>query len=183
MDEVIWKPVVGFEGVYEVSNLGIIKGIARKSFNPGSGSYINISQQYLRPKMDKDCYLDVALNANGKSTTKRIHRIVAEAFIPNPDMLPLVDHKNGVRWDNRVDNLRWSNQSDNIKDAFLSGRKRNSARPIFQFTMEGNFVKRFDAICHVERDGFDPKKVNAVVVGKRKSCGGYKWEYAKVDLE
>lgn len=183
MEEIIWKPIKGYEDYYEVSNVGMVRGKPRSVFNPGSGAYINLYQGYLRPSFDKDCYLDVTLTINGVSSTQRIHRLVAIAFLDNPNDLPIVGHQNGVRWDNRVENLKWCTQSENILDSFLYGRKKVSGRPVNQLTLEGQFVKRFETIRQVEQDGFCSKKVNAVVVGKRNMAGGYKWEYAQIDLE
>lgn len=100
----IWKDIKGFEGKYQISNYGRIMSFARYS----RGVLIN-------PKHDKDGYLEIGLSngSRGNCIYKRVHRLVAEAFIENPKNLPIINHKNGVRDDNRVDNLEWCNNSHN----------------------------------------------------------------------
>lgn len=109
----IWKSIFGYEGFYEVSNLGNIKSL----------NYHNTKQEkILKPKRDKDGYLLIILSKNNKQRTFKIHRLVAEAFIPNTENKPQVDHKNKERDDNRVENLQWLTASENNKKGFLQGR-------------------------------------------------------------
>lgn len=93
-----WRPVVGFEDMYMVSNDGHIRNIKR--------------QHDLVPELSNG-YYRVCLSSNGKTTHKFVHRVVAEAFIPNPDNKPFIDHINGIRNDNRIENLRWCTSKEN----------------------------------------------------------------------
>ena len=98
MENEIWKPVVGYEGKYEVSNMGRVKSL----------KYYGWYQiKILKPIKTQNGYLRVHLAKNGIFHKTSIHRIVAEAFIPNPDNLPLINHKNEDKTDNRVENLEW----------------------------------------------------------------------------
>ena len=109
MTEEIWRPIVGYEGLYEVSSYGRVRSLDRyvnnNSFRKG---------KVLSPGKDTIGYLFVVLSCNGKCKTIRVHRLVAQAFIPNPDNLPEINHINEDKTDNRVDNLEFCNRKYNI---------------------------------------------------------------------
>lgn len=118
-----WRPVVGYEGLYEVSDWGNVRSAERVSIVYGKignillGNVIDskiIPSKIKNKHKDKDGYELINLKHKGKHSTKKVHRLVAEAFIPNPDNLPVIDHTNGIRCDNRVENLRWCTQSENL---------------------------------------------------------------------
>lgn len=110
MQKEIWKPVVGFEGLYEVSNLGRVKSLSRKSKR--GNHFITISEKILKFGSSMG-YPFVNLRKGGKVTSIKVHRLVAEAFIPNPENKREIDHINTIRTDNRVCNLRWATRSEN----------------------------------------------------------------------
>lgn len=114
-----WKPVVGYEGLYEVSNLGRVKSLERHI----------VARQYNR-KLDEHIlhtydngrgYQILSLNKDGQQTNHKVHRIVAEAFIPNPNNYPVVNHKDGNKKNNNVDNLEWTTHQQNTKHAIETG--------------------------------------------------------------
>lgn len=104
MDNIIWKPVVGYEGLYEVSNTGLIKSL--NCYNYKEPRLLKLGH---RP----DGYLSVGLSKNNVTKTKTVHRLVAEAFIPNPDNLEMVNHKDEDRTNNNVENLEWCTRAYN----------------------------------------------------------------------
>lgn len=104
MQEEIWKDVVGYEGYYQVSNLGNVRSI----------KYGKISNMYLRKH--KYGYMTIRFSVNGIVRGYKIHRLVAEAFIPNPENKPHIDHINTIRTDNRVENLRWVTRTENANN-------------------------------------------------------------------
>lgn len=108
-----WKPVKGFEGKYEINNWGECRSVARMR-KGGYSSIAQVPEKYLKGKKDKDGYIQYALCADGKLKYFRAHRLVAEAFIPNPNNLPLINHINGNRDMNLVDNLEWVDYKENV---------------------------------------------------------------------
>lgn len=113
----IWKDIKGYEGYYQVSDLGRIKSLNRTIV------YIDNDIHYYKEKLlkqyknKKHGYLNVKICKNNKQLTRNTHRLVAEAFIENDECKPLVNHKNGVKTDNRVSNLEWCTQAENMKHA------------------------------------------------------------------
>lgn len=108
----IWKDVAGYEGSYQVSNLGRVKSLPRFQVK---------REIILSDGKDSGGYRIVGLSKNGESKTFTVHRLVAIAFIPNPLSKPTVNHKNSIRSDNRVENLEWCTHSENIKHGFKHG--------------------------------------------------------------
>ena len=113
-----WRDVVGYEGLYQVSDCGRIKSVTRVS--PQG----HLLKERIRSLItDKDGYLYVNLCKDGIVKTYRVHRLVGEAYIPNPNNMPLINHLNGIKNDNRVCNLEWTNNSGNMLHAFRAGLK------------------------------------------------------------
>ena len=115
-----WKEIKGYEGKYIISNYGEIISLPRTKQN-------NSKKQYVEPKEirkivnNRNGYVYVYLCNDGKDINMRVHRLVAEAFIPNPNNLPQVNHKDGNKINNRVDNLEWCTASENIRHAYKNG--------------------------------------------------------------
>ena len=114
-----WRPIEGYEGLYEVSNLGRVRSLDRFYYRLHKG-------KVLSPTKDRYGYLTVTLNCNGKSKTIKIHRLVAQAFLPNPDNLPQVNHKDEDKTNNNVDNLEWCTAKYNVNFGTRQERYRNT---------------------------------------------------------
>lgn len=120
----IWKDILGYEGLYQVSNLGRIKSLARLK------SRYNAPEQ-IRSQGNKNGYKIIQLSKNDKKKTFKVHRLVALMFILNPDGKPHVNHINNIRYDNRVDNLEWVTNKENLEHAVKVGAfktAKNKAR-------------------------------------------------------
>lgn len=111
-----WKAVVFFEGSYEVSNFGQVKSLAREKNN--KGKIQKIQERILRQA--KTNYPSVSLWLEGVLKVKKVHRIVAEAWLPNPDHKPEVNHKDGNRFNNHVNNLEWATRKENTHHAMVN---------------------------------------------------------------
>lgn len=122
----VWKNVIGYEGLYEVSSLGNI--------------YSNISKKILKINRNKDGYLSIELWNKGKNKRCKIHRLVAIAFICNPLNKREVNHKNGIKSDNRIQNLEWVTKSENEKHAYRTGLKYNKGEKHSQNILKENDI-------------------------------------------
>lgn len=163
----IWKPVKGYEGLYEVSNAGRIKSVCAGRWKT------TIIRKLV---VDKDGYLTVNLKSNGKYRCLKVHRIVAEAFISNPDKLPQVNHIDENKQNNAVSNLEWCTckYNNNFND-----RPKRFMKPVEQLTVDGEIIKRFDSVNDAARSiGVNPASISGVLSGRRVKTGGYKWRYA-----
>lgn len=121
MSEELWKSVRGFEGYYEVSNHGRVRSLDRIVPNHLTGGESVIKGQVLKGRLNRGGYRQVTLCVAQKNTTRTIHRLVAQAHIPNPEGLPLVLHGILGKEDNSVANLRWGTNSDNMYDKRRDG--------------------------------------------------------------
>ena len=115
MIEEIWKPIEWTEGGYEVSNLGRVRSMKQ---------YYGVIARIMPATTQKKGYKAVMFHINGKAKCAKVHRLVAEAFIPNPDNLPEVNHKDGNKGNNHVSNLEWCTRSHNVKHSYDTGLKQ-----------------------------------------------------------
>jgi hypothetical protein len=186
-----WKDIPDFEGKYQVSNKGRIKSLKR-IINCRWGENHNCKERILKLETDKDGYKIANLKGIDKINKKKVHRLVAFAFIPNPDNLPEVNHKKGDKWDNRDSQLEWSTTKDNMKHSFRvllrkptkywvdkKGKDNPKSKKIEQINMNGQVIKMFYGANEAQRmTGIDHRAIALVAKGKRKEAGGYLWKYA-----
>lgn len=169
MKKEIWKDILGYEGLYQVSNFGRVKSL---KFG---------KERILKLTKDKDGYLIVNLYKNNKSKTFKVHRLVAEAFIPNPDNLPQVNHKDEDKSNNIVSNLEWCdvkyNQNYGTRNKRIGKSNTNGKRSktVLQYTLDGKFVREWESYRECKRNGFN--HVSECCRGKLKSCEGFIWLY------
>ena len=181
----VWRDVMGFEGFYKVSNKGNVRSVNR--INHIGRRY---SGRTLRPAYDKDGYLQATLCKNGKVKTKKIHRLVTEAFIPNPNGFPEVNHKDEVKDNNNVNNLEWCDTHYNLN--YGTARKRaakKTSKKVKAVNVETGEVVKFNSTHEAGRKGYDQATVSAScrgvykdnktgkLIGDGHTYRGHKWSY------
>jgi hypothetical protein len=122
-EQLTWKPVMGYEGLYEVSDSGIVQSILRLVKDKSDGIRI-VKQKVLLQRIDRGGYLTVRLTKEGYTATHYVHRILGRAFISNPENKPCINHLNGCKTDNHLENLEWVTRSENARHAFKAGLSR-----------------------------------------------------------
>lgn len=169
----IWKDIPGFSGWYQASNLGRIRSVPRidKAGNLTRGKLFKII-------IDPRGYCRAASLDNGKKTNQLVHRLVALTFIPNPDNKPQVNHIDGIKSNNCVENLEWVTAKENIHHAMRMGVHRGKTReelkrclvPVASYDLKGNKLKEFECVLDAARFyNVNPANISSIIHG-RKSC-------------
>lgn len=185
----IWKDIIGYEGIYQVSNLGRIK-IIKNMHKGNKTTFMEISP-------NRYGYCRVSLWKNKKRKTYCVHRLVAEAFIPNPENKPQVNHKDGQKSNNDAENLEWATSSENqthscrvlghIPRTFIGrfGKLHPRSKKVKQIK-DGKIIAVFDGIMEASRiTSINKTQISNICQKKKgfKTAGGYIWEFATKTLE
>ena len=171
-----WRQVVGYEGYYEISNQGNVRSIDRKVIEKNTNKIKELQGKDLSVANSKRGYRVVNLFKDNKGTIKNVHQLVAEAFIPNLDNKPCINHKDSNRLNNHVDNLEWCTYEENNLHSIEFGDR---GQAVLQLDENDIFINRFESIREAEeKTGVQHSNITAVCKGKRDKAGGYKWEYA-----
>lgn len=192
----IWKDILNYEGLYQVSNLGDIKSLKRK----------HTKGCILRYSIGNSGYKQVVLCKNGECKTRMIHRLVAETFIENPNNFKEVNHKDENKLNNSVDNLEWCDriynqnygtaikrmvENHNYKECAKKGALKHNysligykiRKRILQKSIEGKIIKEWKGIYYAAKSlNLCPSGISLCCNNKIKTCGNYCWEYIKEDL-
>ena len=163
----IWKPVLGYEGLYEVSNLGRVRSIFRWK-----------QYKILKPILKKG-YFEVGLWKNKKAKWVMVHRIIAIAFIPNPNGFLYINHIDENKMNNCADNLEWCTAKYNCNYGTRNKRIREKIYiPVLQYTIDGKFVAEYKSIqTAANLINKNPRHISDCCRGKRKSAYGFVWRY------
>lgn len=199
MEKEVWKPVRGFEGFYEVSNLGKVKSLD-VVYVTKNGRMLHRKGKTLKPTPIDFGYSTVTLTKNGKYKRFLVHRLVADAFIPNPENKPFVDHINTDATDYRACNLRWVTAKENANNPITKQRNNTNshtqevnrkrvlthilhntktcAKAICQYTKENLFVAEYESIAEASRKtGISENNIRVSVKNANRTAYGYFWRY------
>ena len=183
----VWKDITGYEGLYMISDKGNVYSVDRKdSMGRKWGG------RTLKPRYDKDGYNEVVLCKNGMMYYKRLHRLVAEAFIPNPNGLPQVNHKDEVKDNNHVENLEWCTRKYNVNfGTAIERRVQAQSKKVRAVNIKTGEVITFSSTMEARRKGYNHassacrgvyKSPNGNLIGgDGRTYKGHKWSYEEVE--
>ena len=177
-----WRPIEGYEGLYEISNFGNVKSLYKNT------RIRNRNTQILTPKIDNHGYFRVNLYKQGKCKSELVSRLVATAFLENTNNMPMVGHNDDNKQNNRVDNLYWTDAYENnrhngkLERFHISHRQQITkiaeklSIKIKGTSLDGSHSLFFNSTQEAKRNGFDSGKISMCINGKRNSHKGYIWE-------
>lgn len=182
----LWRSVYGFEGYYEVSNTGKVRGIDRIVYdkNGNSRTLKGKEMKLTRTKgKDGNGYMVVNLRKFGVSEVSFVHILVATAFIPNPYNYPMVNHIDGDKTNNNVSNLEWTTYSYNNFHALHNHLRKPRGNPVMQLTEDGDIIDVYDSAAEAERmTGISAKAILQCVSLRIYSAGGFSWESCRTGI-
>ena len=176
-----WKDIQGYEDYYQVSNLGRVKSLER--FVKGFPGKIRIQYtRILKQQINKYGYKIVCLSKEGIKHTIIVHQLVLKSFVLNPKNKRTVNHKNGIKTDNRLNNLEWMTFKENLQDAHIKGFVNNNKK-VVMLSLDNNPLLWFDSIKEASKETNIVKSSISMCCRKvRKTAGKYKWEFAGNNL-
>lgn len=170
-----WTDIPGYEGLYRISTSGQVYSYPRRG-NFGR-------EHHLKFRIDKGGYLRVLLSKNNKSKELLVHRLVAQTFLPNPDNLPEVNHKDENPKNNDISNLEWCTSKYNSNYGTRNERMAKTltngpcSKKVAQYSLDDNLIKIWPSTMECSRNGFDFRNVSACCREERPKAYGYKWSY------
>jgi|SRR5437763_13440723 hypothetical protein len=167
-ESLMWKTIEGYQN-YEINELAEVR-------NKKSG-------RILKSPVDGHGYRRVTLHNVDGQKTKKIHRLVAEYFIPNPDNLPQLNHIDGNKQNNDLNNLEWCSMTHNLEHAYKMNLNRSI--PVRKYTLDGEFIAEFKSITEAYMSMYGINKgsthISAACTGKQKTAYGFIWKYAEIN--
>lgn len=192
----IWKDIKDYEGLYQVSNYGRVKSLKRKVKNKNGFRIVN--EKILKPILNNKGYYVYGLRKNNKLKILLLHRLIGEHFLNNENNYSCINHIDGDKLNNCINNLEWCTYKHNIKEAFRLGlntytfkknfkhdywkgkygKEHNCSKPVKQYDLEENFIKEWESIMQASKE----TKVKYYSIsnncrGKQRSAGGFIWKF------
>lgn len=182
----IFKPIIGYEGFYEISNFGNVRSLSHYHKTCGGGLALK-KERILAKFAETYGYIQVTLCKGGIGKVHKVHRLVAKHFVSNPDNKPQVNHIDCDKENNRVDNLEWVTPKENIVHAHINNLMKSRKgiprefmrKRIIQFNLSGEMIKEFASISLAATEtGICTGNICQCAKGKRLRTKSYKWKYA-----
>lgn len=167
----IWKDVIGYEGLYQVSNLGKMRSLDRYINNNSRIQFIK--GQNIKTSKGTRGYVMVHISKNSRKKYASVHRLVAKAFIPNQENKPYINHINGVKTDCMADNLEWCTLKENQQHAIRTGLRKT--KKVNQYDKDNRLIKTWDSIKNARE--YIKGDIRKCCNEKAQTAGGYKWKY------
>ena len=184
--EEIWKDIEGYEGTYQVSNLGRVRSLDRYTEQPSvkGGTHERLRKGcILKQRQSERGYKTILLynQADRKKHLYYVHRLVAFAFVPGYSEGKEVNHKDEVITNNHADNLEWITQMENLRYGTRGQRvNKNRFQSVQQYDTDGNLIATFKSMSDAEREtGIYRRSITLCCQGKTKTAGGYRWRYTE----
>jgi len=180
-----WRDVVGYEGLYEVSNLGSVAS-KQKTVMAKNGTTRSYPRRKLKQYENSSGYMRVHLCKDGSSKMVLVHRIVAMAFVDNPSSKPFVNHLDENKQNNRADNLEWVTNDENLN--YGTGRLKNAiSESVPVLMIDGDKRMVFQSATFAERAGYaSSNAIQNCCAGRQKTAGGFRWQYldlSKIEVD
>lgn len=175
-----WREIKGYEGKYIISNYGEVISLPRYKQNNSKLQYVE-PKEIIRYVNKRNGYVYVQLWNNATYRSIRLHKLVAQTFIPNKDNKLQINHKDGNKQNNKMDNLEWCTNKENIIHAHKMGLANNNNQKIKvnQYDLKGNFIRSFNSILDASKETrVSMGNISLCINNKRKTAGGYIWKYA-----
>ena len=181
--EEIWKDIPNYEGLYQASTMGRIKRLESKVWN--RFDFITKKEHILKPRYTRKGYIHYALYKNGERKDFKCHWLILSTYIENKDNKPQINHINGKKDDNRLENLEYCTNEENQKHAYriglkkpMRGAKNPKARKVNQYDLKGEFIKQWNCINEAKRNlNILNAHIGECCKGTRKNAGDFKWRY------
>ena len=176
----IWKDVPEYEGRYQISNMGRIKSLDRYA-RVGGGSVRFVQGGIIKPIRCKNGYLEAPFSKNGIREVFLLHRLVAQLFIPNPNGLPQINHKDENLSNNSYENLEWCTAKYNANYGTRNRRYAEKVmKPVNQYDLKGKFIKKWIGAIVAELElGIHGESIARCCMGKQRAAKGYTWKYVE----
>lgn len=196
--EEVWKDIPWYEGIYQVSSIGMVKSLDRRL--PVQRHFCNYKWMILSTHLNKDWYILVALSRIWIQKIFLVHRLVALAFIPNPENKPEINHIDGNKYNNDLSNLEWCTHKENINHAIRTGLMTNNhsrtnhpmkgrlwkdnpkSKPVTQYSLLWEFVRDWDSTADIIRELWASRwSVERVCKWKGKTAIWFIWKYKNIE--
>ena len=176
--EEVWLDIPSYEGLYQCSNLGRVKSLDRKVLSTKKVTFEKVLRGGIRKQQDRVGYKVVTLFKNGNRKTHYVHRLVAKAFIPNPNNYSMVNHIDESRTNNCVENLEWCTHQENLTHGTALARKNKKlSTPIIGTHVKTGEEIAFPSMMDAQRNGFTQSEISLCCNGKKNEHKNYKWKF------